>query len=328
MTKFDERFRSSHSWEKVHKYGGDLKVMRALPREWDFAGAPGSSEDSGALGSGLYRGASSSRSGCSGENMPEIILEYKDFPFEFENDVKLFEKEQTTPMYKNTVADIVKGIKMNNKFDGGFLLAGLRYTVLLHILRLNTVHHLLHRTTLLYNILHFVTQLFATLLCTSTTNLNLLLLQAGEPAWVSSAIWLSFAGLHFNHSSNPALAPSWCTSLGVLCDLVILCWTSSGVSSLYQLRCPLLDHLGRPLTVLAWISSTVPARASPHCSNFGHPLLDQLGRPLTVPTWTTPQSVLLSACNQSAISALFLMMQLISVQCFVPARCLSLPARY
>ncbi|KZV58083.1 DNA (cytosine-5)-methyltransferase CMT1 [Dorcoceras hygrometricum] len=47
-----------------------------------------------------------------------------------------------------------------------------------------------------------------------------------------------------------------------------------------QLGCPLrsdypmLDQLGRPLTVLAWISSTVPARTSPHCSSFGHPLLD------------------------------------------------------
>ncbi|KZV37709.1 GABA transporter 1-like [Dorcoceras hygrometricum] len=47
------------------------------------------------------------------------------------------------------------------------------------------------------------------------------------------------------------------------------------------------------------------ARTSPHCSRFGHPLLDQLGRPLTVPTWTTPQSALLYALNQSAISALF-----------------------
>ncbi|KZV14396.1 DEAD-box ATP-dependent RNA helicase 37-like [Dorcoceras hygrometricum] len=67
----------------------------------------------------------------------------------------------------------------------------------------------------------------------------------------------------------------------------------------------LLDHLRHPLNVLAWISSTVPARASPHCSSFGHPLLDQLERPLTVPTWTTPQSTLLSALNQSAISVLF-----------------------
>ncbi|KZV18473.1 dynein alpha chain, flagellar outer arm [Dorcoceras hygrometricum] len=94
-------------------------------------------------------------------------------------------------------------------------------------------------------------------------------------------------------------------SLGVFCDLVVLCWTSSSVPSLYQLSCPLLDQLGRPLNVLAWIFSTVPARASPHYSNFGHPLLDQLGRPLTVLTWTTPQSALLSAFNQSAISALF-----------------------
>ncbi|KZV17685.1 hypothetical protein F511_20634 [Dorcoceras hygrometricum] len=82
---------------------------------------------------------------------------------------------------------------------------------------------------------------------------------------------------------------------------------------------PMLDQLGRPLTILAWISSTVPARASPHCSSFGHPLLDQLGCPLTVPNWTTPQSALLYAFNQSAINALF---QLASrlLQCFHPSR--------
>ncbi|KZV34272.1 hypothetical protein F511_35910 [Dorcoceras hygrometricum] len=31
---------------------------------------------------------------------------------------------------------------------------------------------------------------------------------------------------------------------------------------------PLLVQLGRPLTVPAWISSTRPAWASPHCSSF------------------------------------------------------------
>ncbi|KZV23903.1 DTW domain-containing family protein [Dorcoceras hygrometricum] len=108
--------------------------------------------------------------------------------------------------------------------------------------------------------------------------------------------------------------------IGVLCDLVILCWTSSGIPSLYQLSCPMLDQLGRPLTVLAWISYIVPARTSPHYSSFGHPLLDRLGRPLTVPSWTTRQSALLSALNQSAISALFQLAAWM-LQCFHPARC-------
>ncbi|KZV15640.1 hypothetical protein F511_38640 [Dorcoceras hygrometricum] len=69
-------------------------------------------------------------------------------------------------------------------------------------------------------------------------------------------------------------------ALDVLYYLIILFWTSSGVRLLYQLSCPLLDQLGRPLTILAWISSTVPARASPYCSSFGHPLLDQLAAEL------------------------------------------------
>ncbi|KZV58239.1 hypothetical protein F511_34861 [Dorcoceras hygrometricum] len=122
------------------------------------------------------------------------------------------------------------------------------------------------------------------------------------------------------HASGPhPIPPPNDPNLDVLCDLVVLCWTSSGFLSLYQLSCPLLDQLRRPLTVLAWISSTVPARASPHCSNFGHPLLDQLVRPLTIPTWTTPQSALLSALNQSTISALFQLAARL-LQCFHPAR--------
>ncbi|KZV47088.1 hypothetical protein F511_07875 [Dorcoceras hygrometricum] len=58
---------------------------------------------------------------------------------------------------------------------------------------------------------------------------------------------------------------------GPLYNLVVLSWISSGFPSLYQLSCPMLDQLGRPLTVLAW---------------------------------NPPQSALLSALIQSAISAL------------------------
>ncbi|KZV56710.1 protein LONGIFOLIA 1 [Dorcoceras hygrometricum] len=76
--------------------------------------------------------------------------------------------------------------------------------------------------------------------------------------------------------SNFFVRLSWLLQAAALdhnCSKLILLFVTQiffYVELLHQLGSPLLNHLGRPLTVLAKLSSARPARASPYRSNVDH----------------------------------------------------------